>query len=213
MPCSSIDVFNCILLILTEVRCLIEDRRRLAILNTSSNDEIDKIESQIKDLDLDYMRGLVSEEEYNKRLTELKQQLERVGGSAQEVSAVQKIQPAELQETKLQPPSIERKATVDPVTAVKRAVEGMRRLALERIAQEAGVSTMNATKILTDLLDGRELSGRIDHDRGDFILGTGSGPPPKTVAVCPFCRNDLKRIAVKGETVTCTMCRESFIVA
>lgn len=182
-------------------------------MNTSSNDEITNIESQIKDLDLDYMRGLVSEEEYNKRLTELKQKLERLGGSAEEVSAVQKIQPADLQATKLQPPQLEKKATVDPVTAVKRTIEGMRRLALERIAQESGVSTMNATKILTDLLDGRELSGRIDHDRGDFILGTGSGPPPKTIAVCPFCKNELKRIAVKGETVTCTMCRESFIVA
>jgi hypothetical protein len=182
-------------------------------LNGSSKDEIAKIESQIKDLDLDYMRGLVSEEEYNKRLTELKQQLEQAGGSVQEVSSVQRIQPSELQATKLQPPPIEKKATVDPVTAVKRTIEGMRRLALERIAQEAGVSTMNVTKILSDLLDGRELSGRIDHDRGDFILGTGTGPPPKTIAVCPFCRNDLKRIAVKGETVTCTMCKESFIIS
>jgi hypothetical protein len=177
------------------------------------NDEITKIESQIKDLDLDYMRGLVSEEEYGKRVAELKQQLEQAGGSVQDMSSVQKIKPSELQATQLQPPPIEKKATVDPVTAVKRAVESMRRLALERIAQEAGVSIMNVTKILNDLLDGRELSGRIDHDRGDFILGTGTGPPPKTVAVCPFCRNDLKRIAVKGETVTCTMCKESFIIS
>jgi hypothetical protein len=177
------------------------------------NDEITKIESQIKDLDLDYMRGLVSEEEYGKRVAELKQQLEQAGGSVQDMSSVQKIKPSELQATQLQPPPIEKKATVDPVTAVKRAVENMRRLALERIAQEAGVSIMNVTKILNDLLDGRELSGRIDHDRGDFILGTGTGPPPKTVAVCPFCRNDLKRIAVKGETVTCTMCKESFIIS
>lgn len=182
-------------------------------MNGSSNDEITKIESQIKDLDLDYMRGLVSEKEYNKKLTELKQQLEQAGGSPQDVPSVQRIQPSELQATKLQPPPIEKKAIVDPVSAVRRTVEGMRRLALERIAQEAGVSIMNVTKILNDLLDGRELSGRIDHDRGDFILGTGTGPPPKTIAVCPFCRNDLKRIAVKGETVTCTMCKESFIIS
>jgi hypothetical protein len=182
-------------------------------LNDTSNKEITRIESQIKDLDLDYMRGLVSEEEYNAKLTDLRQQLESAGGSTQEVPTVQRIQPSELQATKLQPPPVEKKATVDPVTAVKRTVEGMRRLALEKIAQEAGVSTMNVTKILSDLLDGRDLSGKIDHDRGDFILGTGSGPPPKTIAVCPFCKNDLKRIAVKGETVTCTMCKESFIIS
>ena len=184
-------------------------------MNGSPNDEIAKIESMIKDLDLDYMRGLVSEEEYNKKLNELKKQLGQAGGSPQDVASVQRIEvePSELQAAKLQPPPVEKRATVDPVSAVKRTVEGMRRLALERIAQEAGVSIMNVTKILNDLLDGRELSGRIDHDRGDFILGTGSGPPPKTVAVCPFCRNDLKRIAVKGETVTCTMCKESFIIS
>ncbi len=184
-------------------------------MNTTPSSEVTKIESQIKNLDLDYMRGLVSEEEYNKKLTELKQLLAQAGGSPQDVTSVQRIEvdATELQSAKLQPPPIEKKATVDPVSAVKRTVEGMRRLALERIAQEAGVSTMNVTKILTDLLDGRELSGRIDHDRGDFILGTGTGPAPKTIAVCPFCRNDLKRIAVKGETVTCTMCKESFIIS
>lgn len=177
------------------------------------NDEITKIESEIKDLDLDYMRGLVSEEEYGRKMAELKQQLTSAGGSPQDVSSIQKIQPEELQATKLQPPPVEKKATIDPVSAVKRAIEGMRRIALERIAQESGISIMNVTQIVTDLLDGRELSGRIDHDRGDFILGTGTGPPPKTIAVCPFCRNDLKRIVVKGETVTCTMCRESFIIS
>lgn len=182
-------------------------------MNAFSNDEITKIESQIKDLDLDYMRGLVSEEEYSRKMAELKLQLEQAGGSAKSVPPVQKIEPKEIQDAKLQPPPAEKRATVDPVTAVKRAVEGMRRLALEKIAQDAGVSIMNVTKILNDLLDGRELSGRIDHDRGDFILGTGSGPPPKTIAVCPYCKNDLKRIAVKGETVTCSMCRESFIIS
>ncbi len=178
-----------------------------------SNDKISSIESKIKDLDLDYMRGLVSVEEYTRQITDLTNELEQAGGSTQEISSVHKIQPTELQTAKLEPPPSQKQVTVDPVTAVKRTVEGMGRLALERIAQESGVSIINVTKILSDLLDGRELSGRIDHDMGDFILGTGTGPPPKTIAVCPFCRNDLKRIAVKGETVTCSMCRESFIIS
>lgn len=178
-----------------------------------SHDEISAIQAKIKDLDFDYMRGLVSEEEYNQQIADLKQQIELAGGSVQEVSTVHKIEPTELKEAKLEPPPSVKPATVDPVTSVKRTVEGMRRIALERIAQESGVSILNVTKILGDLLDGRELSGRIDHDLGDFILGTGTGPAPKTVAVCPFCRNDLKRIAVKGETVTCSMCRESFIIS
>ena len=178
-----------------------------------SNDEISAIESKIKDLDLDYMRGLVSEEDYNRQIADLRTQLESAGGPVQEIPSVRQIQPSELHTAILQPPPSLKPATVDPVTSVKRTVEGMRRLALERIAQESGVSTLNVTKILSDLLDGRELSGRIDHDMGDFILGTGTGPPPKTIAVCPFCRNDLKRIAVKGETVTCNMCKESFIIS
>ena len=66
-------------------------------------------------------------------------------------------------------------------------------------------------RILHDLLDRCELSGRIDHEAGDFILGTG--PPPKTIAVRPYCKADLNKIAVKGETVTCSMCKESFIVS
>ena len=178
-----------------------------------SHDDISAIQAKIKDLDFDYMRGLVSEEEYNRQIADLRQQLERAGGSIHEVSSVQKIEPAELQAAKLEPPPEMKPVTVDPVTSVKRTVEGMRRISLERIAQESGVSIMNVTKILGDLLDGRELSGRVDHDLGDFILGTGTGPAPKTIAVCPFCRNDLKRIAVKGETVTCSMCRESFIIS
>ncbi|MFW9808082.1 MAG: hypothetical protein ACFFE6_01770 [Candidatus Thorarchaeota archaeon] len=177
------------------------------------NDEISRIESKIKDLDLDYMRGLVSEEDYNKQIVDLRSKLEMAGGSVEEISSVHQIQPAELRAAKLQPPPSKKPATVDPVTAVKRTVQDMRRIALERIAQESGVSIMNVTKILNDLLDGRELSGRIDHDLGDFILGTGTGPAPKTIAVCPFCRNDLKRIAVRGETVTCSMCKESFIIS
>jgi hypothetical protein len=177
------------------------------------NDEISNIEAKIKDLDFDYMRGLVSEEEYNRKIAELKEQLELAGGSAHEVAPLHRIEPEEIQEAKLEPPPPQKAMTVDPVTSVKRTVEGMRRIALERIAQESGVSIMNVTKILGDLLDGRELSGRIDHELGDFILGTGTGPAPKTIGVCPFCRNDLKRIAVKGETVTCNMCRESFIIS
>jgi hypothetical protein len=178
-----------------------------------SNDEISSIESKIKDLDLDYMRGLVSVEEYTRQITDLTNELEQAGGSTQGVSSVHKIQSSELQTAQLEPPPSQKQVTVDPVTAVKRTVEGMRRLALERIAQESGISIMNVTKILSDLLDGRDLSGRIDHDMGDFILGTGTGPAPKTIAVCPFCRKDLKRIAVKGETVTCNICRESFIIS
>jgi hypothetical protein len=178
-----------------------------------SHDEISAIQAKIKDLDFDYMRGLVSEEEYNKQIVDLKQQLELAGGSVHDVPTVQRIEPSEIQAAKLEPPPVTKPATVDPVTSVKRTVESMRRIALERIAQESGVSILNVTKILGDLLDGRELSGRIDHDLGDFILGTGTGPAPKTVAMCPFCKNDLKRIAVKGETVTCSMCRESFIIS
>jgi hypothetical protein len=100
-----------------------------------SHDEISTIESKIKDLDLDYMRGLVSEAEYNKRIADLKAQLEQAGGTVREISLVHKIQPTELQTAKLQPPPTQKQATVDPVTSVKRTVEGMRRLALEKIAQ------------------------------------------------------------------------------
>ena len=48
-----------------------------------SNDEISAIESKIKDLDLDYMRGLVSEEDYNRQIADLRTQLESAGGSVQ----------------------------------------------------------------------------------------------------------------------------------
>jgi hypothetical protein len=188
------------------------DSGRYITLN-DSHDDISDLQAKIKELDFDYMRGLVSEEEYNRQIADLKQQIQQAGGSVHEISTVHKIKPAELQTAKLEPPPSAKPATVDPVTSVKRTVEGMRRIALEKIAQESGVSILNVTKILNDLLDGRELSGRIDHDLGDFILGTGTGPAPKTIAVCPFCRNDLKRIAVKGETVTCNMCRESFIIS
>ena len=87
------------------------------------------------------------------------------------------------------------------------------RISIERLSQDSGVSAHNVSKILGDLLDGRELSGRIDHDAGDFILGTGTGPAPKTIHGCPYCRTELERVAVKGETVTCSVCRESFIVS
>jgi hypothetical protein len=49
----------------------------------------------------------------------------------------------------------------------------------EQIAQDAGVDMSQVAQILHDLLDGRELSGRIDHETGNFILGTGTGPPPQ----------------------------------
>ena len=174
---------------------------------------ISKIEAAIKDLDLDYMRGLVSEDEYRERMADLKRELVQAGGVPMESSVTRKIEPSDLQAAKLHPRPPEKKATVDPVTAVKRAVESMRKISLERIAQESGVSTHNVMKILSDLLDGRELSGRIDHDSGDFILGTGTGPAPKTIHGCPYCRAELDRVAVKGETITCSVCRESFIIS
>ena len=135
------------------------------------------------------------------------------GGTPVSATPAPIIEAAELQTAKLHPPPVENRATVDPVTAVKRAVQSMRRISLEKISQDSGVSMLNVTKILGDLLDGRELSGRIDHDAGDFILGTGTGPSPKTIHGCPYCRTELERVAVKGETVTCSVCRESFIVS
>lgn len=176
------------------------------------HDEIAKLETAIKDLDLDYMRGWVSEDEYKSKLDALKSSLIAAGGTPP-AAPTPKIEVSELQTAKLHPPQIEKTATVDPVTAVKRIVQSMRRLPIERISQESGVSALNVTKILGDLLDGRELSGRVDHDAGDFILGTGTGPAPKTIHGCPYCRTELERVAVKGETITCSVCRESFIVS
>ena len=178
-----------------------------------SSDSITKIEAAIKDLDLDYMRGWVSEDEYKEKMAQLKEKLIQAGGSPTESPVIQKIEPTELQAAKLHPPPAEKKATVDPVTAVKRTVESMRKIPIERIVQESGVSVHNVMRILTDLLDGRELSGRIDHDSGDFILGTGTGQAPKTIHGCPYCRAELDRVAVKGETITCSVCRESFIIS
>jgi hypothetical protein len=176
------------------------------------SDEITRLESAIKDLDLDYMRGWVSEEEYTTKIAKLRQQLKEAGGVVQEPQAAQRIEPSDLKAAKLHPPPAEKKAMVDPVTAVKRTVQSMRKISIERISQESGVAALNVTKILGDLLDGREISGRIDYDSGDFILGTGTGPAPKTIHGCPYCRADLDRVAVKGETITCSVCRESFIV-
>ena len=177
------------------------------------HDEISRLETAIKDLDLDYMRGLVSEDEYRTKMDALRASLVKAGGTHAAIPQTPKIAAAEIQSAKLHPPEIEKKATVDPVTAVKRTVQSMRRIPIDRISQESGVAAHNVTKILGDLLDGRELSGRIDHDAGDFILGTGTGPAPKTVHGCPYCRTELERVAVKGETVTCSVCRESFIVS
>jgi hypothetical protein len=176
-----------------------------------NRDEIARLEAAIKDLDFDYMRGWVSEDEYQTKMESLKSSLIEVGGTP--TTPTPRIEASELQTAKLQPPQIEKKATVDPVTAVKRTVQSMRRISIEKLSQDSGVSAHNVTKILGDLLDGRELSGRIDHDAGDFILGTGTGPAPKTVHGCPYCRTELERVAVKGETVTCSVCRESFIVS
>ena len=177
-----------------------------AIQNMSDPEEIKRLQAAIKDLDLDFMRGLMSEEEYNRKSGELRDRLEELGGIPTGLSAAR--------ESLTAPPSGPvKQAMTDPVTAVKKAVHSMRRISIERIAQEAGVGAIQVTGILNDLLDGRELSGRIDHDAGDFILGTGSGPPPKTIAACPYCKSEMKRIAVKGETVTCEVCQEAFIVS
>jgi hypothetical protein len=173
--------------------------------------EITTLEAAIKDLDFDYMRGWVSEDEYQKKIEDLRTKLIAAGGTPP--APTPKIEASEIQTARLHPPPVEKKATVDPVTAVKRTVQSMRRLSIERIAQDSGVAAHNVTKILGDLLDGRELSGRVDHDAGDFILGTGTGPAPKTIHGCPYCRTELERVAVKGETVTCSVCRESFIVS
>lgn len=170
----------------------------------SDPEEIKRIEAAIKDIDLDYMRGMLSEDEYNQKIGELRSKLREAGGVLSGL--------AEAREA-LKPPSTEKAVMTDPVTAVKRAVQAKRRISIEQIAQDSGVDAMNVTRILTDLLDGRELSGRIDHDGGDFILGTGTGPPPKTINVCPYCKSEMERIAVRGETVTCSVCRESIIVS
>ena len=175
------------------------------------HNEIAKLEAEIKDLDFDYMRGWVSEDEYQTKMEDLRSKLIAAGGAPP--APQPKIDATELQSAKLHPPPPEKKPSVDPVTAVKRTVQAMRRISIERISQESGVSAHNVTKILGDLLDGRELSGRVDHDAGDFILGTGTGPAPKTIHGCPYCRTELERVAVKGETVTCSVCRESFIIS
>jgi hypothetical protein len=182
-------------------------------LSDDSSKEIEQIETAMKDLDLDYMRGWISEEEYNRKMADLKSQLKAAGGAPTQVEPTPAIKPTELASASLHPPPADKKAMVDPVTAVKRTVQSMRKIGIERIAQESGVPAHEVAKILNDLLDGREISGRVDHDSGDFILGTGSGPAPKTVHGCPYCRAELDRVAVKGETVTCNVCRQSFIIS
>ncbi|MFW9954702.1 MAG: PCI domain-containing protein [Candidatus Thorarchaeota archaeon] len=176
-------------------------------------DDVKQIEAAIKDLDLDYMRGWISEAEYNQKLADLKEQLIAAGGTPTTSSAPSIVKPSDLSDAKLHPRPSDRKATLDPVNAVKRTVQAMRRISIERIAQDSGVPAHEVSKILLDLLDGREISGRVDHDSGDFILGTGSGPAPKTVHGCPYCRAELNRVAVKGDTITCGVCRQSFIVS
>jgi len=175
------------------------------------HNEITNLEAAIKDLDLDYMRGWVSEDDYQTKMDVLRTKLIAAGGTPP--TPTPKIEASEIQSARLHSPPVSKPSTVDPVTAVKRTVQSMRRISIERLSQDSGVSAHNVSKILGDLLDGRELSGRIDHDAGDFILGTGTGPAPKTIHGCPYCRTELERVAVKGETVTCSVCRESFIVS
>jgi hypothetical protein len=172
-------------------------------------DDVEKIEAEIKDLDLDYMRGLMSEAEYNGKLADLKARLEQSGGDPTKHAAAVSTAPTRTLPTE----AIPKRVMTDPVTAVKNTIQDRRRIPIEAIAQESGVDAVNVTKILVDLIDGRELSGMVDHDSGDFVLGTGTGPTPKSIAACPYCRNELGRVAVKGETITCNVCRESFIVS
>ncbi|UCE11644.1 MAG: hypothetical protein JSW61_06850 [Candidatus Thorarchaeota archaeon] len=173
-------------------------------------DEIGEVEAAIKDLDLDYMRGLVSEDEYQLRMAQLRSKLEAVGGKVEVLSSVADSSSTAGGETIAGQPS--KAAMTDPVTAVKNVIHAFRRIPIERISQESGVNAPYVAKILSDLLDGRELSGHVDHDAGDFILGTGTGPAPKSISACPYCKNEQKRVAVRGETVTCGVCKESFIV-
>ncbi|MFW9918627.1 MAG: hypothetical protein ACFFED_03440 [Candidatus Thorarchaeota archaeon] len=182
-------------------------------MEDGTNSEVRRIEAAIKDLDLDYMRGWVSEEEYNMKMEDLRNKLQAAGGSLPVRVPEPRIDSEEIAAAKLTPATPVKKALIDPVSAVKRTVQGMRKIPIEKISQESGVPAHEVAKILTDLLDGRELSGRVDHDSGDFILGTGTGPAPKTVHGCPYCRAELERVAVRGETVTCTVCRQSFIIS
>ncbi len=176
-----------------------------------SDQDRDELTKKVRDLDLDYMRGLISENDYKKKIEELKTKLAELGGGETDIPSISISLEQKHVGTGTSP--TKKDATVDPVTAIRRTIQSMRRLPIERIAQESGVDAINATKILGDLLDGRELSGRIDHDSGDFILGTGTGPAPKTIAACPYCKNNLERIAVRGETINCPVCNESFIVS
>ncbi|MGV9102755.1 MAG: PCI domain-containing protein [Candidatus Thorarchaeota archaeon] len=179
----------------------------------TDSSSVEHIQRKISDLDLDYMRGLVSEEEYNSRMEKLQQELEKAGGKPSGLSAAREAEAPLRPHPETEPTKQKGEITTDSVTAVKRTVQKFRRISIERIAQEAGVSAINTAKILTDLLDGRELSGRIDREGGDLLLGTGSGPAPKNIVVCPFCGRKMEKIAVRGEEVTCNMCRESFIIS
>lgn len=178
-----------------------------------SDQDRDELTKQIRDLDLDYMRGWISEEDYKARIADLKASLAEIGGEEGDISSISVSTPQTQPSPPAGTPAGRKEGTVDPVTAIRRTIQAMRRLPIERIAQESGVDAINTTKIISDLLDGRELSGRIDHDSGDFILGTGTGPAPKTIAACPYCKSELERIAVRGETINCPVCNESFIVS
>ncbi|TFG10972.1 hypothetical protein EU538_00100 [Candidatus Thorarchaeota archaeon] len=179
----------------------------------SSDQDRDELAKQIRELDLDYMKGWINEDDYKARIAELKSQLAKAGGGEQGIPSISITEEQEQTSATTGMASAKREGTVDPVTAIRRTIQAMRRLPIERIAQESGVDAINATKIISDLLDGRELSGRIDRDSGDFILGTGTGPAPKTIAACPYCKSELERIAVRGETINCPVCNESFIVS
>ncbi|TFG12550.1 hypothetical protein EU537_09000 [Candidatus Thorarchaeota archaeon] len=176
-------------------------------------DDLQKLESAIKDLELEYMKGWVGEEEYNIKKSQLRSRYEQLRGKTQTMPSQTAASTTSSQTPTQSSGADSKKSMVDPVTAVKRTIERNRRIPIERIAQESGVDAFQVANILRDLLDGRDLSGRIDRDAGDFILGTGTGPPPKSVVSCPYCRRELDRIAVKGETITCSVCKGSFIIS
>ena len=74
-------------------------------MSEDSRENISRIEAAIKDLDLDYMRGWVSEEEYNQKMAALKAELETAGGRLPEPAPIPKISQLEVVGQELHPPT------------------------------------------------------------------------------------------------------------
>jgi hypothetical protein len=96
---------------------------------------------------------------------------------------------------------------------IPESIQDSRRIPIEQIAQMREWTCLRWLESYTTFVMVDSCPVGIDREAGDFILGTGTGPPPKTIAVCPYCKADLNKIAVKGETVTCSICKESFIIS